>query len=188
MNKHLKTIFQYFIFFGLGAFFVWLSLKTLNKEKIDQIKIAIREARQWMIIPVFFLLFLSHYLRALRWRLLMEPMGYMPSKANAFFAVMIGYLTNQAVPRLGEVLKCTVLARYEKIPADKLFGTIIIERIIDAITLLFVFGITLVIQPNLYSDIINALFNQSKNQEEKKGNGLLYTMIVICLLYTSRCV
>lgn len=84
--------------------------------------------------------------------------------------------------RLGEVLKCTVLAHYEKIPADKLFGTIIIERIIDAITLLFVFGITLVIQPNLYSDIINALFNQSNNQEEKKGNGLLYTMIVIGII------
>lgn len=182
MNKHLKTIIQYLIFFGLGAFFVWLSLKTLNKEKIDQIKIAIREARQWLIIPVFALLFLSHYIRALRWRLLMEPMGYSPSKANTFFAVMIGYLTNQAVPRLGEVLKCTVLARYEKIPADKLIGTIIIERIIDAITLLIVFGITLAIQPNLYSDLVNALFNQSKNQEEKKGNGIIYSIIIVGII------
>jgi hypothetical protein len=63
--------------------------------------------------------FPSHLLRALRWKTLMEPMGYHPSLPNTFFAVMIGYLANLAVPRLGEVLKCTILAKYEKVPAEK---------------------------------------------------------------------
>jgi hypothetical protein len=75
-----------------------------------------------------------------------------------FFAVMIGYLTNLAIPRLGEILKCTMLARYEKIPAEKLVGTIILERIIDAISLLIVFAVTLAIQPGIYTDLINAFF------------------------------
>ncbi|MCB0741659.1 MAG: flippase-like domain-containing protein, partial [Chitinophagaceae bacterium] len=70
---------------------------------------------------------------------------------------------NQAVPRLGEVLKCTVLARYEKIPADKLIGTIILERIIDALTLLLVFAITLIIQPQLYADLMHTFFAPAQN-------------------------
>ena len=98
----------------------------------------------------------------------MEPLGYKPSTTNTLFAVFIGYLANQAVPRLGEVLKCTVLARYEKIPADKLIGTIILERVIDAITLLIIFGITLAIQPDIYSQLIDTIFNSQKEGETQK--------------------
>lgn len=180
MNKRFRTILQYLIFLGLGVFFAWLSLKNLDKEKTEQIKIAFRNARHWLIIPVFAILFLSHFVRAVRWRLLIEPLGYNPSRTNSFFAVMIGYLVNQGVPRLGEVVKCTVLARYEKIPVDKLVGTIILERIIDAITLLFVFGITLVLQPQLYTRILDAFFNTSPADTQEKGiSTLLLTIILL---------
>jgi len=168
MNKRLRTILQYSFFFGLGIFLVWWSIKDLTADDRSQIKNALRTARYWLIIPVFGILFLSHFVRALRWRLLIEPLGYMPSKANTFFAVLIGYLANQAVPRLGEVLKCTVLARYEKIPADKLIGTIILERLVDALTLLTIFGITLAIQPSLYSQIMDTFFSSSQQKKEKK--------------------
>ena len=182
MNKHLRTIFQYIFFLGLGVFFAWLSLKNLNNEKIAQIKIAIRNAKHWLIIPVAFILILSHFIRALRWKLLMEPLGYKPSKINTFFAVMIGYLTNQAVPRLGEVLKCTILARYEKIPADKLIGTIILERIIDAITLLIIFGITLAIQPDLYVQLLDTFFSSPQTQEENKIASWVIALIIIAII------
>lgn len=182
MNKRLRTILQFLLFLCLGIFFAWLSLRNLNKEKTDQIRSALRDAKHWLIIPVFAMLFLGHLVRALRWKLLMEPMGYRPSTSNTFFAVMIGYLTNQAVPRLGEVLKCTVLARYEKIPADKLIGTIIIERIIDALTLLVVFGITLAIQPHLYTEMTAALFNSGQNPQEKKTAGWIVTLIIVGIL------
>jgi glycosyltransferase 2 family protein len=183
MNKHLKTILQYLIFIGIGVFFVWLSLKSLNQEKIAQIKYAMLNAKHWLLIPVFAMLFLGHLVRSLRWKLLIEPMGYNPSVTNTFFAVMIGYLTNQAVPRLGEVLKCTILSRYEKIPADKLIGTIIIERIIDALTLLIVFGITIAIQPHLYSQLMEAFFNQSGATEDKsKMAGWIIPTIVLAII------
>ncbi len=167
MPKHFRTILQYLLFFGIGVFFAWLSLKNLDKDKISKIRIAFANGKHWLIIPVLIILFLSHYVRALRWRLLIQPLGYSPSRLNAFFAVMIGYLVNQGVPRLGEVMKCTILSRYEKIPADKLIGTIIIERIIDALTLLIIFGITLAIQPDLYEKIIHTFFNQKNDGEEK---------------------
>lgn len=168
MNKRIRTILQYSFFFGLGVFLVWWSIKDLTAGDKSQIQTALSNAKYWLIIPVFVILFLSHFIRALRWRLLIEPLGYFPSKTNTFFAVMIGYLANQAVPRLGEVLKCTALARYEKIPADKLVGTIILERLIDAITLLTIFGITLVIQPELYSQLLDTFFNSSQERQETK--------------------
>jgi uncharacterized protein (TIRG00374 family) len=179
MNKYLRTILKYIFFLGLGIFLAWWSLKDLTTENKSQIREALKTAKYWLLIPVFAILLLSHFTRAMRWRLLMQPLGYKPSKTNTFFAVLIGYLTNHAVPRLGEVVKCTMLSRYEKIPADKLIGTIILERIIDAITLLVIFGITLIIQPHLYSQLIDTFFYSTKSSEEKKLAGWIIGLIIL---------
>ena len=179
MNKRFLILLQYLFFLGLGAFLVWWSVKDIDNEKMAEIRNALKNARLYLIAPVFIILLLSHYVRAVRWRLLMEPMGYRPGKANTFFAVLVGYLANQAVPRLGEVLKCTLLARYEKIPADKLVGTIILERLIDAVSLLMIFGITLAIQPGLYSQIVNTVLNGGAEKETNKLPGYLIGLILI---------
>jgi len=115
----------------------------------------------------------------------MEPLGYRPDKANTFFAVMIGYLANQVFPRLGEVLKCTLLARYEKIPADKLVGTIILERMIDGLCLLVVFGITLLIQPGLYSELAASVFQPSAHHETSwlsRHATLIFVLLVVLVV------
>ena len=179
MKKKLTTILQYVFFLGLGIFLVWWSVKDIDDEKWSQIRASLRNARFILVIPVFLILLGSHFVRALRWRLLMEPLGYRPAILNTFFAVLIGYLTNQAVPRLGEVLKCTVLARYEKIPADKLVGTIILERIIDAVTLLLIFGITLLIQPGLYSELLAHVFNKTGEDHGKDTPLYVFALIAI---------
>jgi uncharacterized protein (TIRG00374 family) len=179
MNKRLRTILQYIFFLGIGIFLVWWSVKDLKAEDRDHIRLALKRARYWLIIPVFAILLLSHYIRAMRWRLLIEPLGYKPRRMNMFFAVLIGYLANQAVPRLGEVLKCTVLARYEKVPADKLIGTIILERLIDALTLLIIFAVTLAIQPGLYGQLMDTFFHSSKDKEPGGISGTIILLIVI---------
>ncbi len=92
----------------------------------------------WLLLSIFFGV-VSHYSRAIRWKILLEPMGYKPSTRNTFMAVMIAYFANLALPRLGEVTRCGVLTRYEKIPFSKSFGTVITERGIDLITLVLVF-------------------------------------------------
>lgn len=182
MKKNLTTILQYFIFLGLGIFLAWWSIKDLNHDEKSQIRIALSHARYWLIFPVFAILVTSHLVRALRWKLLINSLGYDPKTTNSFFAVMIGYLTNLAVPRLGEIIKCTLLARYEKIPADKLIGTIILERIIDALTLLLIFAITFAIQPGLYADLINAFFHSPHDPSKKRISGFLIAGICIIVL------
>jgi uncharacterized protein (TIRG00374 family) len=179
VKKKLTSILQYLIFLGLGIFLAWWSLKDLNHEEKIQIKNALRHARYWLIIPVFIILILSHLIRALRWKLLIGSLGFRTKTENAFFAVMIGYLTNMAVPRLGEILKCTVLAKYEKVPADKLIGTIILERVIDTLTLLLIFAITFAIQPHLYTDLVNAFFHSPHEPAKKKISGFLIAAIFI---------
>jgi uncharacterized protein (TIRG00374 family) len=154
MKKTFLAAFQYFFFAALAVFFVWLSVRGMDHEKWEQLKKAMDHAHYWLLVPVFSLLLVAHWLRALRWRQLMEPMGYHPSVINTFFAVMIGYFVNLGAPRLGEVIKCTILARYEKVPAQKLVGTIVAERAFDVICLLLVFGLTFVFQFDIISSLV----------------------------------
>ncbi|HUP13548.1 MAG TPA: lysylphosphatidylglycerol synthase transmembrane domain-containing protein [Niastella sp.] len=158
MKKRFVTILQYLFFLGLGIFFVWLTVKDIHHAQWLQIKDAISRARHWMIIPALLLLFVAHYSRALRWKILMEPMGYHPSTFNVFAAVMIGYLVNAGVPRLGEVVKCSMLARYEKVRVDRLVGTIVMERAVDVICLLIVFACALIFEGRIINEHIFSNF------------------------------
>ncbi|MEP7106695.1 MAG: lysylphosphatidylglycerol synthase transmembrane domain-containing protein [Ferruginibacter sp.] len=146
MKKTVITILKYLFFLGLGIFLVWWSIHKMGDENWEKCKTALKTARYLLFIPVFFILIASHISRAIRWKILMKPMGYNPGLVNTFFAVMVGYLANLALPRLGEVLKCTILGKYEKVPADKLVGTILVERAVDVVSLMMVFIIAIVTQ------------------------------------------
>jgi glycosyltransferase 2 family protein len=159
MKKSLVTIIQYLFFVSLGVFFVWLSIRNIHHAQWVQIKDAISRARHWLIIPAIIILFLAHYSRALRWKILMEPMGYHPSNFNVFASVMIGYLVNAGVPRLGEVIKCSMLARYEKVRVDRLVGTIVMERAVDVVCLLIVFACALLFQGHVITSHVVSKFN-----------------------------
>ena len=154
MKSKIITILKYLFFIGLGAFFVWLSVKNINQEEWQQIKDAVARGRKWVILPVIAFLMIAHYSRAMRWKLLMEPLGYKPSNFNAFATVMIGYLVNSGAPRLGEVFKCTLLARYEKFKVDKLIGTILVERAVDLVCLTIVFMLSIITQGDIFGDWI----------------------------------
>jgi glycosyltransferase 2 family protein len=179
MRKKLFTILQYLVFLGIGFFLAWLSLKNLDTQKRLEIKVAVEHARYWLVVPVFLILIMAHFVRAVRWKLLINSLGYQIKTQNTFFAVMSGYLINLALPRFGEILKCTLLARYEKVPAEKLIGTIILERVIDALTLIVILFITFVIQPSIYTDLINAFFHSPHEPHKRKIAGWIIALIVI---------
>ncbi|MBS1759692.1 MAG: flippase-like domain-containing protein [Bacteroidetes bacterium] len=180
MNKKLRTIFQYTFFFGLGIFLAWWSIRDLSAEQESEIRQALKSLDYRLVPPVIILLGLSHFARGLRWKLLIDSLGYKVQKKNTFFGVLIGYFTNEALPRFGEILKCTILSRYEKIPVEKLIGTIILERVIDALCLILVFIITLAIQPDLYTEIVNTLFyNKSHGKEVANHTGQIIFFIII---------
>lgn len=161
MKKIILTTLQYVFFLGLGIFLLWWTTKDLSPAEVEQLKSALKEANYLLIIPAMIFLLLSHYSRSLRWKILMEPLNFKPSTANTFFAVMLGYFFNLLVPRLGEVMKCTILARYEKAPVDKLIGTMVAERAIDVICLIIVIFITIFIQIDIVGDFALTEFRKA---------------------------
>jgi uncharacterized protein (TIRG00374 family) len=182
MPKKMFSFITYLFTLGLGIFLIWLSVKDLKPEDIEKMKYAVSKANYWLLIPILFMGFLSHWSRAIRWKHLMEPLGLKPSSSNTFFAVMIGYLANLAFPRLGEVLKCTILAKYEKVPADKLIGTIIAERAFDLLCLLIIFFITFLVQIDFAFELLAGL--SKKNQAESGSNTSFITVgIIVALVF-----
>lgn len=181
MKKKLISLLQYVLFLGLGIFLIWLTTRGLGPDKKQQLIESLKNARYWLLIPILGTLLLSHWSRAIRWKILMEPLGYSPRSSNTFFAVMIGYLANLAVPRLGEVLKCTVLARYEKVPADKLIGTIVAERAFDMICLLLVFALTFLTQIDTIGDFANQQFSQAL-EGKASGSALIKIAVLLGIL------
>ena len=146
MRKRFFSILQYVIFLGGGIFLVWWQLRSLTPDQKNAFLHALDEANYWLILPVAIITLLSHLVRAMRWKLLMEPLNYDPGLKNVFAVTLVGYFANAAFPRLGEILKCTFLARYEKIKVDKLVGTIIVERAFDVACFIIFIAITVLIQ------------------------------------------
>ena len=131
-----------------------------------------------IFFPVVFLLLLSHWFRALRWKMLIEPLGYSPRSINTFFGVMVGYFVNLGAPRLGEIIKCTVLARYEKVPADKLVGTIVAERAFDLVCLIIVTTTTVILE----FDTIGAFaMNMIEPLYQSKSGKFSFTRLLLIL-------
>ena len=157
----------------------------MDDKSWEDCKTAMKSARYLLMVPVFLIMLISHISRAIRWKILMAPMGYNPRFINTFCAVMVGYLANLAFPRLGEVLKCTILGKYEKVPPDKLIGTILVERAVDVVSLIIVFFIAVISQ----ADIIGAYAKQTINDKFLTGTKeyffikLLILLAVIIFIY-----
>jgi glycosyltransferase 2 family protein len=153
-----KTIIQalkFLAFLLVGLLLLWLAFRNINFTNLGK---GLREAKYiWLVLSIFFAV-LAYISRARRWVLLIHPLGYKPSFLNAFYSMMTGYLANIALPRIGEVSKCVALGKKEKIPVDQLIGTVVIERSIDIISLLFIMILMIIIDgkivgPFLYNNI-----------------------------------
>jgi len=110
---------------------------------------------EWIFLSII-LGVISHASRAIRWKILIKTLGHNPSFLNSFFSVMVSYLANLALPRLGEVIRPTVIKTYEKIPYPESFGTIVLERIIDFIVLFILTGLVLLTQYSVVKGFLDA--------------------------------
>lgn len=152
MKKKFLNILKILGFISIGVFLFWI---VYRKQDINEIKNALLQADlKWVILSIFFGL-LSHLSRAIRWKILIKPLGYSPKIKNLFFSVMVMYLTNHAIPRSGEIVRCGIVDRYEKIPFTKLLGTVIAERVVDIIMLAILTLIVFFTQYSVILDFVN---------------------------------
>ena len=178
MRKTLLTILQYVVFLGLGIWIVYHMLHQLNDKQQTELIAAIKSIDAWYLIPICLVGFLSHFFRALRWTYLLETVDLKPTVVNTMFAVMIGYITNLALPRAGEVAKCTVLAKYEKMPAHKMIGTIVAERAFDIVCLLVIAVITFLVQFNWISEYVGASVHRLGEKIKRPENEKILLIVL----------
>ncbi len=136
MNKSLSKFLSIALPLALGAFLIWYIFSLFTPEQIRQMKLHIKGANYWFVGLSVILSVLSHVIRAYRWNFMLAPLGYAPKLANNFMAVSVAYLMNLFIPKSGEVSRALVLTKYENVPFDKGFGTVISERIVDLILLI----------------------------------------------------
>ncbi|MEQ9187436.1 MAG: lysylphosphatidylglycerol synthase transmembrane domain-containing protein, partial [Cryomorphaceae bacterium] len=154
MNAKLKSALQVLFSLTLGFFLIWFIYKDLTEEDKLNMVTSIKEANYWWIAASTLVAVLSHVFRAYRWKYPLESLGIKINMANRFSAVMIGYLANLAFPRLGEVTRCAILSRYQKQPFEKLFGTVIAERVVDAVILLGLIALAVLLQFGILKDLL----------------------------------
>ena len=178
MKKRILSIIQYFFFLLIGLVLLWLVFRKID---VKEVAAQIREAKySWLLFSIFLGVF-SHIARAMRWNILIRSLGHKTDTQTTFYAVMVGYLANMAFPRLGEVTRCGVLAKKKGIPFNALFGTVISERVFDAVVLLVIIIAVIFLQMSLLSDFVDkyilTYFSGVANH-----NNLLMAILVLTLV------
>ncbi len=141
MKRKIRQIIRFTLFLAAGLLLLYFAFRGINFSEMAQ---HFKEAKySWILLSLVFAV-ISHLSRARRWMILIEPLNYRPKFRNTFYSLMVGYLANFALPRIGEVTRCVSLGRKEKIPVDSLFGTVIVERAVDLISMFIILFVLLV--------------------------------------------
>ena len=165
----LKSILTIVISLAFASFFLWLALKGFD---FDVVQKSLSKANYlWVAFAAVFGV-LAYWLRAIRWNLLLEPMGYKISNSNAFWTISFGYLMNLTIPRSGEVARATALYGVEKVPVSKSVGTIILERVIDFVCMLGFLLLTVIFKFNAIVSFYDYVTEKKKvSKDEQIPNG-----------------
>lgn len=140
----MKRALQLLLGIGVSALCVWLSMKDVN---LGEVLTALRGANGFGFVLVMMVTIFGFWIRAVRWRYFIDA-GRRLSLDSLFSATMIGFMANNLLPfRLGEFIRPWVLARREKLSKTTLLATVVVERAIDMLTLLGIFGVSVVVHP-----------------------------------------
>ncbi len=132
MSGWVKKTVQYVLFLSIGVALLYLTFKNVNPVDLWN---NLKEVPISGLLLVIAIGFIAIIFRGLRWVQMLQSLGYEVQGARAIAAVAFSYLVNLVTPRVGEVARCTALNRTDKVPIDKLVGTVVLERVVD--TLLF---------------------------------------------------
>jgi len=148
----LKKYLTYTLFLGLAAGLMWFLYKDISWQ--NELLPALKSVHWEWVALSFGFNFLASACRGFRWKYLLEPLGYSANGWNGTHSVTFGYAMNYLIPRSGELARCTMLNKAEKIPVDILIGTVILERIVDVIILGLVILLSLVIHQQAISQLL----------------------------------
>jgi len=175
-RKLLFDVAKYTATLGIAGFLLWYVYRDLSLEELFSYFNDINY--NWLVLSIVIAL-TSHYLRAYRWNLLLEPLGYDHLKSyRTFIAVMVGYFANNLVPRLGEVTRCGILKKNDNVAMTSAFGSVVAERALDLIVLMVLAGLTFVIEFDKLHMFVYEKFESSFPNQES-----FYTVAAILAIF-----
>ena len=183
-NKNIPlVILKYIASLSFAGLIIYILFRNQDPvalvEKISEVDFG------WVILSMIFGGW-AYVNRGLRWIVLIDALGYKSSKINSVSAVSVGYFTNMFIPRAGEISRCTALNKVEKIPVDKLFGTILVERVLDFVFLIILFLLILILKFDLILQFFTELGLQSSGSvtsSSTKYYVLVAVLLFFCLAY-----
>ena len=157
MKGYIGRPLKFIAFLSLGLLFLWFASRGVKwKEFLD----CFGSINYWWIALSLVLAWFGVLFRAWRWKILIKPLGYSVKLIDCYHAVTIAYLANFAFPRIGEVTRCAVLNRNDKVPFDSLIGTVITERISDLFMLIILIITVFFVKMNFFGSFItNTIFH-----------------------------
>ncbi|WP_313502937.1 lysylphosphatidylglycerol synthase transmembrane domain-containing protein [Kaistella carnis] len=170
-SKPLKTFLTIVISLAIAALFMWFALKGMEFKKIAGY---FAKANYLWVFAASIFGILAYWFRAVRWNLLLEPMGYEISTSNSFWTISFGYLMNLTIPRSGELARSTALFGVENVPVEKSFGTIILERVVDLICMMGFLGLTLIFKYKAFVAFYDYVTKQKEQSGVESSNSKLY--------------
>lgn len=160
IHPTLKKALSYTLFFAIGAFFIYLAFSKIDKDKtLDAIS---KANLMWPLVAMLAGI-ISCVSRAVRWRIIAEPLGYKTNFWTTFHGIMVGYLVNFAVPRGGEVARAAIVSKTERIPMPTMIGTIVAERLVDLICMAIVLVLAVFLQLDTLQQFLDILPKTDKD-------------------------
>ena len=168
-----KSSIKYLMSFALSAVFLYIAFYDVNFGQVMQ---RVEQASIFWIIVFIAALLLSHLLRAIRWKVILSSVKPDAKLKNLFGALMVGYGVNCVVPRLGEISRAALLGKWERISRSAMFGTVIVERVIDMIFL----GLAVLVSVFIWTESLYDKFVWLKSALYITGAGMF---LIILFLY-----
>jgi uncharacterized protein (TIRG00374 family) len=136
LKKHIGKWLTILIPLLIGIGIIYYQFTTLTSDEIQKIKISFKKANYYYILLSLIIACVGYWSRAYRWKFALNHLGYQTKFSTNFFTVCVSYFVNLTVPRSGEISRAALIKKYENVPFDKAFGTIVAERIVDLLIFL----------------------------------------------------
>lgn len=205
-KRTVLNILKVLLFFGIGLTILYLlyrsesanyqlycqgeGIPTEDCSLWRKIVNDFKTVNYFWILVVLLVFMISNVSRTVRWFMLIQPLGYTPRFGNGFLTIMLGYFANLGFPRIGEVVRAGTFARYEGIPAEKVMGTVVVDRIADLLTMALVMALAFVLEFDTLWNYITT--NQSEDAAPSSFSnplllgGLVFLLVAFAVLFLFR--